>query len=103
MDPETRKQIEWILMPPLMEVLPHQFENGARFKGFRALCDYCGGEIRLPQVHGGIVSLSHNRCVVNARARCPECAMHCEYHYLLDAEGEMSARRLAGPDDHLAQ
>ncbi|MBY5993972.1 hypothetical protein [Ferrimonas balearica] len=75
-------------------MLPYRFENGASFKGFRAECDSCGTYIELPQVHGNITPLAGNRCVVNARGRCPDCGTLCEYLYLLSAEGEMSAQRL---------
>ncbi|ADN76596.1 hypothetical protein Fbal_2394 [Ferrimonas balearica DSM 9799] len=95
----TRAQIEWTLLPPLKDVLPYRFENGASFKGFRAECDACGQSIELPQVRGRITPLAGNRCVVSARGRCLCCNAYCEYHYLLSADGTLSASPLAVWDD----
>ncbi|GAA4892676.1 hypothetical protein [Ferrimonas pelagia] len=103
MTPEIRKQIEWTLLPLLTDVLPHVFANGAKFHGFRAECDACAASIELPEIHGDLVPVDGNRCVLNARAKCPSCEAFCEYHYLLNAEGEMSVLPLQGPSASLTQ
>lgn len=91
---QVSPQMEWTLLPPLTDELPYTFDNGAAFNGFNAECDHCGDMIELPLIKGRMATVAGNRCVLMAAAKCPSCSGVCHYHYLLNAEGELSAERL---------
>ncbi|WP_028111768.1 hypothetical protein [Ferrimonas kyonanensis] len=103
MSTEFSHQMEWILLPPLTDALPYLFDNGTAFNGFQAQCDRCAAAIKLSAIRGQLSPLPANRMVLMAAARCDACQTVCDYHYLLDASGELSAVRLDGDSDGVSR